>query len=78
MSRILFFLLIALAIYLALKGIARKDRLREERSTRRAATASGEDMVTCARCGVNVPRGESRVEAGRLVCADNPRCRPAP
>ena len=78
MSRILFFLLIACVIYFALKGMARKERLREERSTRRAATARGEDMVTCARCGVNVPRGESKVEAGRPVCADNPRCRPAP
>lgn len=78
MSRILFFLLVAFAIYFALKGMARKERLREERSTRRAATGRGEDMVTCSRCGVNVPRGESKEEAGRIVCADNPRCRPAP
>jgi len=78
MSRILFFLLVAFAIYIALKGMARKQRIREEESTRHAATAKGEDMVTCSRCGVNVPRGESKVEAGRPVCADNPRCRPAP
>jgi uncharacterized protein len=77
MSRILFFLLIAFVIYIALKGMARKERVRED-SKRRAASAGGEDMVTCSRCGVNVPRGESKVEAGRLVCADNPRCRPAP
>jgi uncharacterized protein len=76
MSRFLFFALIALAIYLALKGMARKERVREERERSRAASASGEDMVTCARCGVNVPRSEVVTDAGRLVCADNPRCRP--
>jgi uncharacterized protein len=76
MTRILFFVLIAFAIYVALKGMARKERLREEASQRRAASAGGEDMVTCARCGVNVPRGEVKLEAGRLVCAENPRCGP--
>jgi len=74
MSRILFFVLVALAIYVVLKGMARKERLRDEPSRRRASSEAGEDMVTCARCGVNVPRGESKVEAGRTVCADNPRC----
>jgi uncharacterized protein len=78
MSRILFFVLVAFVIYLALKGMARKERLRDEASKRRAASPGGEDMVMCSRCGVNVPRAESKVEAGRLVCADNPRCRPAP
>jgi len=78
MSRILFFILIAFAIYIALKGMARKERVREEESKRRAATTAGEDMVMCARCGVNVPRGETKLDAGRLVCAENPRCRLAP
>jgi uncharacterized protein len=35
----------------------------------------GEDMVTCARCGVNLPRSEAREDEGRLVCASNPGCR---
>jgi uncharacterized protein len=75
MSRILFFLLVFLAIYLALKGMARKESLRDAGARRRADLAKGEDMVTCTRCGVHVPRSEAREEAGRLVCADNPRCR---
>ena len=78
MSRILFFILIAFAIYIALKGMARKQRLRDEVSRRAAASAAGEDMVACARCGVNVPRGESKVVGGHTVCANNPRCGPAP
>jgi hypothetical protein len=32
-------------------------------------------MVACARCGVNVPRSETREEGGRLVCAANPNCK---
>lgn len=76
MARILAFLIIALGIYLLLKGQARKKELRERGSRPRAASGAGEDMVACARCGVNVPRSEVREEAGRLVCADNPRCIP--
>ncbi|HZZ91275.1 MAG TPA: PP0621 family protein [Usitatibacter sp.] len=75
MSRILFFLLVFVAIYLAVKGMARKESLRERAAGRRADLAKGEDMVTCARCGVHVPRSEARAESGHLVCADNPRCR---
>jgi formylmethanofuran dehydrogenase subunit E len=32
-------------------------------------------MVTCTRCGVNLPRSEARTEDGKLVCASNPQCR---
>jgi hypothetical protein len=31
--------------------------------------------VTCAKCGVNLPRSEARESAGQLVCNENPRCR---
>ena len=76
MARILAFLIIAVGVYLLLKGARRKSELRERAGERRAATPAGEDMVRCARCGVNVPRSEVREDAGRLVCADNPRCHP--
>jgi uncharacterized protein len=75
MSRLIFFALIFFAIYIALKGMARKQRLRDEAARGSAAMPGGEDMVTCARCGVNVPRSDAKSEGGRLVCADNPRCR---
>ena len=77
MARILAFLIIAVGIYLLLKGTQRKKELRERGEQRRAMSPAGEDMVRCARCGVNVPRSEVRDDAGRLVCADNPRCHPA-
>lgn len=75
MARLLTFVIIALVVYLLLKGLGRKNELRERGTRPRAASSAGEDMVACARCGVNVPRSEVREEAGRLVCADNPRCK---
>ena len=35
-----------------------------------------EDMVACARCGVNMPRSEAVAEGDAYHCKDNPRCRP--
>ena len=29
-----------------------------------------QDLVRCARCGVHLPRAESRESAGRLYCGD--------
>jgi len=34
----------------------------------------GEDMVACARCGVNLPRSDAQEAAGAFYCRDNPRC----
>jgi uncharacterized protein len=28
------------------------------------------DLVSCARCGLNLPRGEAREVGGRLFCSD--------
>jgi hypothetical protein len=73
LSRILLLLLIAFLIYLVLRGYL---RLQKEKKPPPAAptTVSGEDMLACARCGVNVPRSELTEVDGRLVCAANPNC----
>lgn len=75
MARILLLIFIAFLIYLVIRGLLRagaKKRGDEERPT--ADTPAGEDMVACARCGVNVPRSETRELEGRRVCASNPNC----
>jgi len=72
MGRLLFWLVLAALAYLVFRGLTR-GAVREEKS--RPASARGEDMVSCARCGVNVPRSEAREEAGRWVCQGNPGCR---
>ena len=74
MARILLLIFIAFLIYLVLRGLFRA-RTKDEPKVPPATTTKGEDMVQCARCGVNLPRSEARDEGGRLVCASNPQCR---
>lgn len=68
----IFFLLLALIVYAILRGAFRaRQRPPEPTATR----AGAEDFVACARCGVNLPRSEARLEGERLVCHANPHCR---
>ena len=73
MAPILLLLYIAFLVYLAFRGFLRAQTRRKAEPPV-ARTAKGEDMVSCARCGVNLPRSEAREEAGRLVCQNNPHC----
>ena len=76
MARILLLLFIALLIYLVLRGYFRSQvRKKDGAPPASPASGSGEDMVACARCGVNVPRSETREQDGRRVCAQNPNCK---
>jgi uncharacterized protein len=75
MSRVLFFVLLAVVIWLLYRGVTRRGA---ERELPAARSATGEDMVSCARCGVNLPRSEAAQDGARYVCRDNPRCVPAP
>ena len=72
MARILLLLVIGFVIWLLFRGFFRAQ-VRKEAPP--ATTAKGEDMVTCAKCGVNLPRSDAREEGDRLVCRDNPNCR---
>ncbi len=71
MGRLVVILLIALVIWWLLRGLFRAQKRPPEAS---APKTGGEDMVACSRCGVNLPVSEARLEAGRYVCNDNPRC----
>jgi uncharacterized protein len=75
LGRIVVLLILAFVIYLLFRGFFRAQVKRDKSETARATSASGEDMVKCARCGVNLPRSEAQEQAGQLVCNDNPRCR---
>lgn len=72
MGRILLLIIIGFLIYLVFKGFFKSATKKQEPPP--ATTTKGEDMVTCARCGVNMPRTSAKEEGGRLVCADNPKC----
>ena len=76
MARILLLLVIGFLIYLVFRGLFRGQGKKEDVAKPSAPdSAEGEDMVACARCGVNVPRSETRERDGRLVCASNPNCK---
>jgi uncharacterized protein len=72
LGRVLLLLIIGLAVYLAFKGFFRVNARKPDMP---AKTVSGEDMVACARCGVNLPRSDARLQEGTFYCQDNPRCR---
>jgi len=74
MARILFLLFIAFLIYLLWRGFTRGKK--EDETPPSAATRPAEDMVQCSRCGVNLPRSEALLEAGKITCLNNPQCRP--
>jgi uncharacterized protein len=73
-ARILLLLIIAFAIYLLFRGFFRVQT--KVRDVPAARGPKGEDMVTCTRCGVNLPRSDARLEDGKLVCQNNPQCLP--
>ena len=72
LGRIAFFLIIAVLIWLVWKGVVRAQARRKNEVT--ARSVEGEDMVACARCGVNLPRSEALAQGNAFVCRDNPRC----
>ena len=71
MARLILLLAIGFAIYLLYRGFTRP----KEPGT--AQPREAEDMVACARCGVNMPRSEAREENGRFTCRDPSTCKHA-
>jgi uncharacterized protein len=72
-ARVLLLLFIGFLIYLLFRGLFRAQVKKPPENS--PTSTVGEDMVACARCGVNVPRSETREVDGRPVCAANPNCR---
>ena len=73
MIRTLLLLLIAFLVFLVLRSLFRSQAKKPPEDA--PTDARGEDMVACARCGVNVPRSETHEVEGRRVCAQNPNCK---
>ena len=73
MARLLVLVALGFVIWLLVRGFLRRQEVSHSEAVP-ARSASGEDMVSCARCGVNMPRSEARMDGSRLVCRDNPRC----
>ena len=72
MGRIVLLLVIAFLVYLAFRGFFRVNTRKPGTA---AKTVEAENMVVCARCGVNLPRSDARLQEGIFYCEDNPRCK---
>ena len=73
MARILLLLAIGFAIWLLFRGFFRSQVKEPPPSEARQA----EDMVACARCGVNMPRSEAKEAGGKFTCRDPSTCKHA-
>lgn len=72
MGRIVLLLIIAFLVYLVFRGFFRVNTKKPAPPER---SVEGEDMVTCARCGVNLPKSDARLKEGVFYCQENPRCK---
>ena len=75
MARILLLLLIAFLIYMVIRALFRSQVKKDDAAPSEASSEKGEEMVACARCGVNVPKSDTRELDGRRICASNPNCK---
>ena len=72
MGRIVLLIVIAFLVWLVFRGFFRVNTRGQAQPP--ARTGKGEDMVACARCGVNLPRSEAHEDGTLFYCRDNPRC----
>lgn len=63
MSRLLFLVALVALVYWVLKSYRRAPR-------KPSATEEAEDMVSCAQCGVHLPKSESIRADGKHYCSD--------
>jgi uncharacterized protein len=73
MSRVLFFLLLGVVLYLLWRSTQRRDR---PRSGSNAGEPTPQAMVSCAKCGLHVPRQEALLLGDRYFCCEEHRRNP--
>jgi len=71
MGRIFFFVLLALAVYIAWKWLQRASVTQGVQPKPRATSAQA--MVSCAHCGLHVPQSDALAVDGRYFCSDEHR-----
>ena len=76
MGRIVLLLIIVFLVWLVFRGFFKAQT--RSKADMPARSEKGEDMVSCARCGVNLPRSEAQPQGNAFICRDNPRCIPSP
>jgi uncharacterized protein len=74
LTKLILIVVVTLALVLWFKSMARK---RVERDKPESESATAEDMVRCATCGVNLPRSEALMSRGRFYCSEAHRAKDA-
>ncbi len=71
MARILLLLVIGFVIWLLFRGFLKS----QAKDAKPSEPKDVEDMVACARCGVNMPRSEAKETDGKFTCRDPSTCK---
>ncbi len=77
MARILLLLVIGFLIYALFRGFFKSQLKDKDESPSAPHAGKADDLVACAICGVNMPRGDSKEEGGRITCRDPKSCKHA-
>lgn len=70
MGRVLFFVLLGIAVYLLWRSMQRRGK---DRSRDTAGPGAPQAMVSCAKCGLHVPRHEALPLGERYFCCEEHR-----
>jgi uncharacterized protein len=73
MGRILFFLLLAVLAYMLWRSMQRRDKTTPPPGSDQPAPQA---MVSCATCGLHVPRHEALLLGDRYFCCEEHRRHP--
>jgi uncharacterized protein len=73
LGRLLFFGLIAVLVFWAIRSYRRGLKKRQEETHKEPPSIEGEDMVRCTHCGVHLPKSESLLSDGKFFCSDEHR-----
>jgi uncharacterized protein len=75
MGRILFFVLLAVVVYMVWRSMQRRGK---GPSSPGAGQQAPQAMVSCATCGLHVPRHEALLLGDRFFCCEEHRRNPPP
>jgi len=76
MARLILLIVIGFLAWVLFKAVARTLSGKSGDAKSPPEAAPPEDMVTCTRCGVNLPKSEAQMIEGVWRCADGGQCKP--
>lgn len=75
MGRILFFVVLALVLYMLWRVLQANKAKRSDASPPKSPPRAALAMVSCAACGLHLPRPDALAEGERFYCSEEHRVR---